>query len=164
MGEKQALDASEAWDTVITDFLAYELVTAAESRFKDRADIGVLKVGGYSSAARARFVLTNPGLLDSMGTADELAAEYAVLLRLSASFDKSGNKFGTAGRKIPNLLAEIGIGFDQVGDILFDEGSGGNKADGVAYIVCEPSVQKTIERLLPKKLGRVTIDITEPGF
>ena len=31
-------------------------------------------------------------------------------------------------------------------------------------MVCDPSVQKTIERLLPKSLGRASIETAEPGY
>jgi hypothetical protein len=86
------------------------------------------------------------------------------MLRVSASFDKSGNKFGASGSKIPNLLAGIGVNFDQLGDVLYDEGSGGNGGDSVAYIVCAPTARKTIERLLPKSLGRSDVEVVEPGF
>ena len=143
--EKQGLAASEAWDTVVTDFLdpgtrlctraraqthtrararththahtcmhahclqthtvthanvytCTGLAAAAASLFEDRADIGFAKVGGYAAASRVRLVFTNPELLDALGTADDLAAEYTVMLSVSAAFDKAGNKLGAGGR------------------------------------------------------------------
>ena len=161
--EQQAVGASEAWDTVVTNFLTPDLVTAAVERFEGRADVGYAKVGS-SSASRARLVFTNPELLDSLGSAADLAAEYAVVLRVSAAFDKSGNKFGAGGSKLPNMLAGIGVEFDQLGDVLFDEGSGGNGGDSIAYISCTPEAGKSIQRLLPKSLGRSNVDATAPGF
>jgi len=162
--EQQGVAASEAWDIAVTGFLAPELVAAAAAAFEDRADLACAQVGGYAAASRARLVFTNPELVDSLGTAADLAAEHAVLLRVSAAYDKSGNKFGVAGTKLPNLLAGIGVEFEDLGDVLYDEGSGANKGDSVAYIVCAPGpVQKSIERLLPKSLGRSTIEVAEPG-
>ena len=163
--EQQGLAASEAWDTTVTDFLSPELVAAAATAFEGRADLAYATVGGYPSAARARLVFTNPEILDSLGTADDLAAEHTVLLRVTAAYDKSGNKFGVGGAKLPNLLSGIGVAFEELGDVLYDEGSKGNGDDSLAYIVCAPGpVQKTIERLLPKTLGRSTIGaIAPPG-
>ena len=162
--EQQGLAASEAWDTHVTGFLDPELVEAAEAAFEDRADLACVKVGGHTGAARARLVFTNPELIDSIGTAADLDAEHAVLLRVSSAYDKAGNRFGVAGTKLPNLLAGIGVVFGDLGDVLY-EGSGGNKGDDIVYIVCAPGpVQKTIERLLPKTLGRSTIAVAEPGF
>ena len=163
--EQQGLAASEAWDTTVTDFLSPELVAAAATAFEGRADLAYATVGGYPSAARARLVFTNPELVDSLGTADDLAAEHTVLLRVTAAYDKSGNKFGVGGAKLPNLLSGIGVAFEELGDVLYDEGSKGNGDDSLAYIVCLPGpVQKTIERLLPKTLGRSTIGaIAPPG-
>jgi RNA-binding protein YlmH len=154
--EMEALAASDAWDTVATDFIEPDVVAAAEARFEGLADVGFLKVGGYPGAAKRRFVFTNAELLDSMDSA-QVCSEYAVLLRVEAAFDKAGNVFGSAGKNIPNLLSGIGIDFDQLGDVLID-------GDDVAYIVCAPSTQKTIERLLPKVLGRASISTPEPGF
>ena len=46
----------------------------------------------------------------------------------------------------------------QIGDVLID-------GDDVAYIACTPgATQKAIERLLPKSLGRSSIEATEAGF
>ena len=158
--EQKAVAASEAWDTAVTDFMDQELATAAEQRLEGQ-DVGVIKVGGYTGASRARFVFTNPELLDSLDKTD-LAAEHAVLLRVSAAFDKKGNRFGAGGKLLPNLLDGIGVPFQQLGDVTFDEGKGGE--GGVAYVVCDPSVQKTIERLLPKSLGRASVEVvTEAG-
>ena len=98
-------------------------MAAAEDRLEGQ-DVGVLKVGGYAGASRSRFVFTNPELLDSLDKT-ELAAEHSVLLRVAASFDKKGNRFGAGGKLIPNLLEGIGVGFDQLGDVTFDEGKGG---------------------------------------
>eukprot|EP00961_Rhodomonas_salina_P104756 1409994-Rhodomonas_salina.2 len=151
--EQQGLAASEAWDTRVSDFLEPELVAAAESLFGDRADLGFVKVGGYATASRSRFVFTNPELKDLVDT-----SEHAVLLRATASFDKSGNRFGKGGQLIPNLLQGIGVEFSQVGDVLYDE------ENSAAYIVCEPSIQTTIERKLPKSLGRAVVEATEPGL
>ena len=158
--ERKATAASEAWDTAVTAFVDADLVAAAEDRLQGQ-DVGVLKVSGYAGASRSRFVFTNPELLDSLDK-EELAAEHSILLRVAAAFDKKGNRFGAGGKLIPNLLDGIGVGFDQLGDVTFDEGKGGE--GGVAYIVCDPAVQKTIERLLPKSLGRASIDAMEPGF
>ena len=165
--EQQGLAASEAWDTAVTNFLSPELVAAATTAFEGRADFAYATVGGYPSATRARLVFTNPELVDSLGTADALAAEHTVLLRVTAAYDKSGNKFGVGGAKLPNLLAGIGVAFEELGDVLYDEGSKGNGDDSLAYIICAPgAVQKTIERLLPKSLGRSTISALAPpgGF
>lgn len=151
--DQQGLAASEAWDTKITDFLEPDLVAAAERLFEDRADVGFIKVGGYTAAARARFVLTNPELVDSIDV-----SELAVLLRAKASFDKSGNRFGKGGQLIPNLLLGIGVEFSQVGDVRYDEDN------SAAYIVCDPSVRQTIERKLPKTLGRAVVEATEPKY
>ena len=82
-----------------------------QERFKGRADVGCAKIGS-TSASRARLAFTNPELLDSLGSAADFAAEYAVVLRVSAAFDKSGNKFGAGGSKLPNMLAGIGVEFD----------------------------------------------------
>tara|TARA_B110001452_G_C15090133_1_gene380364 strand:+ start:88 stop:759 length:672 start_codon:yes stop_codon:yes gene_type:complete len=162
--EQQGVAAAEAWDVAVTGFLDPELVEAASAAFEDRADLAYAKVGGYGAAARARLVFTNPELIDSLGTVVDLAAEHAVLLRVSAAYDKAGNKFGVAGTKLPNLLAGIGVEFEDLGDVMY-EGGGGNQGDDVAYIVCAPGpTQKTIERLLPKSLGRSTIEVAEPGF
>ena len=128
--EKQGLAASEAWDTVVTDFLdpgrlyvftshlfsfslsqcqcacvfilcvfkhMSGLAAAATTLLQDRADIGFVKVGGYASASRVRFVFTNPELLESLGTADDLAAEHTVTLSVSVAFDKAGNRLGAGG-------------------------------------------------------------------
>jgi len=151
--EKQGLAASEAWDTRVTEFLEPELVKAAERLFEDRADLGFVKVGGYTAASRSRFVFTNPELVDLIDT-----SEHAVLLCATASFDKSGNRFGKGGQLIPNLLLGIGVEFGQVGDVRYDE------AKSAAYIVCEPSIRNTIERKLPKSLGRAVVEATEPGY
>ena len=99
--EQRAVGASESWETVVTEFLTPDLVEAAEELFDGRADIGFVKIGTTrsSSASRARFVLTNPELVDSLGSVADLAAEYCVLLRVSAAFDKSGNKFGAGGHQ-----------------------------------------------------------------
>ena len=150
--EQQGLAASEAWDTRISAFLEPELVVAAERLFEDRADLGFVAVGGYSAASRSRFVFTNPELVDSIDS-----SEHAVILRVTASFDKSGNRFGKGGQLIPNLLLGIGVEFSQLGDVRYDE------EKSAAFIVCDPSVSKTIERLLPKSLGRATVETTEPG-
>ena len=56
-----------------------------------------------------------------------------------------------------DLARAIGVDFGQLGDVLVD-------GDNVAYIVCAPSTQKTIERLLPKTIGRADIRATEPGY
>ena len=157
--EKMAVAASEAWDTTVTNFLDQELVAATEQRLEGQ-DVGVVKVGGYAGASRSRFVFTNPELLDTLDEAG-LATEHAVLLRISAAFDKKGNRFGAGGKLLPNLLDGIGIDFEQLGDVSFDEGKGGQ--GGVAYIVCDASVQKTIARLLPKSLGRASVEVIEPG-
>ena len=66
------------------------------------------------------------------------------------------------GSKIPNLLAGIGVEFEQIGDVLYEEGKNGE--DNLAHIVCTPAVGKTIERLLPKSLGRSIVGPTEPGY
>ena len=161
--EQQGLAAAEAWDTSVTDFLSPELVAAAATAFEGRADLAYATVGGYPTAARARLVFTHPELVDSLGTADDLAGEHTVLLRVTAAYDKSGNKFGVGGAKLPNLLAGIGVAFEDLGDVLYDEGSKGNGDDSLAYIVCAPGpVQKSIERLLPKTLGRSTIGALAP--
>ena len=157
--EQQAVAASEAWDTAITKFMDADVVASAEKRLEGQ-DVGVVKVGGYAGASRQRFVFTNPELLDSLDESD-LVAENAVLLRVSVAFDKKGNQFGAGGKKLPNLLEGIGVDFEQLGDVTFDEGKGGE--GGVAHVVCDPSVQKTIERLLPKSLGRASIEAMEPG-
>ncbi|KAJ1474808.1 hypothetical protein T484DRAFT_1969746, partial [Baffinella frigidus] len=151
--EKQGLAASEAWDTKATDFLDPETVAAAEKIFADRADLGFVKVGGYAAASRSRFVFTNPELLDSID-----AAEHFVMLRATAIWGKDGNRFGKGGQLIPNLLAGIGVEFSTIGDVQYDE------ENSMAYIVCEPSVHKNIMRLLPKSLGRVTVEPAEAGF
>jgi RNA-binding protein YlmH len=157
--EQQAVAASEAWDTAVTAFMDADIAAAAEKRLEGQ-DVGLIKVGGYPNASRQRFVFTNPELLDSLDESD-LAAEHAVLLRVSVAFDKKGNQFGAGGKKLPNLLDGIGVDFEQLGDVTFDEGKGGE--GGVAHVVCDPSVQKTIERLLPKSLGRASIEAAEPG-
>ena len=155
--ESQAIDTSEAWDTVVTDWIDPETVAAAETKFDGRADVGFFKVGGFPGAKRRRFIFTNPELLDSM-TQTEVCTEHSVLLRVEAAFDKSGNKFGNAGKNIPNLLAGIGVEFDQIGDVLID-------GDDVAYIACSPgATRKSIERLLPKSLGRASVQATEVGY
>ena len=158
--EQTAVAASEAWDTSVTAFMDGDIAAAAEARL-DGQDVGLVKIGGYTGASRQRFVFTNPELLDSLDESD-LAAEHAVLLRVSAAFDKKGNRFGAGGKLLPNLLEGIGVNFEQLGDVLFEEGKGGE--GGVAHVVCDPSVQKTIERLLPKSLGRASIEAAEPGY
>ena len=158
--ERKAVAASEAWDTDVTVFMDADVVAAAEERLEGQ-DVGLVKVGGYAGASRQRFVFTNPELLDSLDVSD-LAAEHAVLLCISAPFDKKGNRFGAGGKLLPNLLEGIGVSFDQLGDVIFEEGKGGQ--GGVAHLVCDPSVQKTIERLLPKSLGRASIETAEPGY
>jgi hypothetical protein len=87
------------------------------------------------------------------GGADGFAESYIRALT-SANFPP--------GSKIPNLIAGIGVEFEQIGDVLYEEGQNGG--DNVAYIVCAPAVRKTIERLLPKSLGRSTIEATDAGF
>jgi hypothetical protein len=84
--------------THANEYTCTGLAAAAASLFEDRADIGFAKVGGYAAANRVRLVFTNPELLDALGTADDLAAEYTVTLRVSAAFDKAGNKLGAGGR------------------------------------------------------------------
>ena len=158
--ERTAVAASEAWDTTVTAFMDATIAAAAEERL-DGQDVGLIKVGGYPGASRQRFVFTNPELLDSLDESD-LTAEHAVLLRVSAAFDKKGNVFGAGGKLLPNLLEGIGVDFDQLGDVTFDEGKAGE--GGVAHVVCDPSVQKTIERLLPKSLGRASIETAEQGY
>lgn len=151
--EAQAVDAAEAWDTVVTNFVDPETVAALESKFDGRGDVGFFKIGGFPGAKRRRFVFTNPELLDSM-TQREVCEEHSVLLRIEAA----GDKFGKAGKNIPNLLAGIGVDFDQLGDVLID-------AENVAYIACAPGApQKAIERLLPKSLGGANIEATEVGY
>lgn len=150
--EQQGLAASEAWDTRISAFIEPELVAAATRLFEDRADLGFVNVGGYPAASRSRFVFTNPELLDSIDT-----SEHAVILRVTASFDKSGNRFGKGGQLLPNLLLGIGVEFSQLGDVRYDE------EKSAAFIVCDPSVRRTIERLLPKSLGRAVVEATELG-
>lgn len=73
-------------------------------------------------------------------------------------FKYTGNRFGKGGQLIPNLLLGIGVEFGQVGDVRYDE------AKSAAYIVCEPSIRNTIERKLPKSLGRAVVEATEPGY
>ena len=158
--EQQAVAASEAWDTAVTAFMDAEIAAAAEKRLAGQ-DVGLVKIGGYDGASRQRLVFTNPELLDSLDEAD-LVAEHAVLLRVTAAFDKKGNQFGAGGKLIPNLLEGIGVNFEQLGDVTFDDGKSGE--GGVAHVVCDPSVQKTIERLLPKSLGRASIEAAEPGY
>lgn len=154
--EAEALAASDAWDTVATNFIDPAVVADAETRFDELGFDGFLKVGGYAGAERRRFVFTNPELLDTMDST-QVCSEHAVLLRVEAAFDKAGNAFGSAGKNLPNLLANIGVEFDQLGDVLID-------GDNVAYIVCAPSTQKVIERLLPKTIGRADVRSTEPGY
>lgn len=155
--ERKAVSASEAWDTAVTAFMDAEVVDAAEQRLNGQ-DVGLVKIGGYAGASRQRLVFTNPELLDSLDESD-LASEHAVLLRIAVAFDKKGNQFGAGGKLLPNLLDNIGVDFDQLGDVTFDEGKAGE--GGVAHVVCDPSVQKTIERLLPKALGRASIEPAE---
>lgn len=156
--EQQGIAASEAWDTAVTDFLDPALVDRLESALDGRSDIGFVKIGGYGAASRARFVFTNPELIDSLDVS-ALDAEHAVMVRVDAAFDKAGNKLGSGGKLLPNLLAGIGVDFEQLGDVLFDEDT------AAAYIVCaDASTRKNIERLLPKSIGRATVEVTEPGY
>ena len=138
------------WDSCELD---PETVAALESKFDGRGDVGFFKIGGFPGAKERQFVFTNPELLDSM-TQREVCEEHSVLLRIEAA----GDKFGKAGKNIPNLLAGIGVEFDQLGDVLID-------GDDVAYVpYC--CTRRATERPLSGCTSRsgANIEATEVGY
>lgn len=139
--EAQAVAAAEAWDEQATGFLDGPLASKIADRLASRADVGCVVAGGYDGATRCRLVFTNPELVDATD-----ASGYARLLRLDA--DDAGDV------AMYNVLTEIGLTFDQLGDVLVDGNS--------AYVVVDPAAMKTLERLLPKALsGVVTIEAAD---
>mmetsp|Transcript_29098 Transcript_29098/g.35448 ORF Transcript_29098/g.35448 Transcript_29098/m.35448 type:complete len:235 (+) Transcript_29098:104-808(+) len=147
--ENRAVAASEAWDTVATPFLDAPAASRVEERLGNRADCAALRAGGYPGSSRCRFVFTNPELgLD----ADAASAEFVAVLRVSNADLRNSDP-------IPNVLESIGVGLDDVGDIVFD-------GDDVAYIVVTPGkCEKACVRLLPKELvgAGITVDPLGPG-
>eukprot|EP00929_Paragymnodinium_shiwhaense_P118306 TRINITY_DN90244_c0_g1_i1.p1 TRINITY_DN90244_c0_g1~~TRINITY_DN90244_c0_g1_i1.p1 ORF type:complete len:283 (-),score=55.70 TRINITY_DN90244_c0_g1_i1:187-981(-) len=145
--ENRALAASESWEEDVTEFLEPDVIAAVEKRLSGLADIAAVKVGGYANAERARLVLTRPELVEATG-ADEIAKQHAVLVRLVAEL--SGED------PLPNVLGDIGIDLEQIGDVLLDE-------DG-AWVVLHPDAVKAADRLLKRALN-VQVDVIqmEPG-
>ena len=146
--EAQAVAAAEAWDTSVTSFLTTAEATAVYDQLGNRGDVACFRVGGRQETApsRARFVFTNPelGL-----TAADLEQEHCAILVVKNA--KSGQD------PWPNILTQIGIELDQVGDVLVSEGS--------IYLAVTPDVVKQCTRLLPKEIvgAGVSIQTLEPG-
>ena len=146
--ETQAVAAAEAWDTSVTSFLTTAEATTVYDQLGNRGDVACFRVGGRQETppSRARFVFTNPelGL-----TAADLEQEHCAILVVKNA--KPGQD------PWPNILTQIGIELDQVGDVLVSEGS--------IYLAVTPDVVKQCTRLLPKEIvgAGVSIQTLEPG-
>lgn len=146
--ERRALAAAEAWDTDVTEFLDEDVVEAVEERCRKLADVACVRIGGYPGARRARLALTRGELIEASGKEELEHGEHAVLLFVSADLGSSD--------PLPNVLDNIGITFDQVGDVRVDGDS--------AYMVLAPDAAKKAQRLLRRALATVTItDVIAPG-
>ena len=93
------------------------------------------------SSNRCRFAFTNPELVIDMN-------EYCSVLQVkNASFENCD--------PWPNMLHSIGIEIHNVGDIVI------SSDNTEAFLTVDPSVAKTITRLLPKVLVGTGVSISE---
>ena len=146
--ERRAVAASEAWAMDPTPFLLPDDIAVVEGRLSGRADCSFVRAGGYNQSVRTRIVLTNPELGLTEDVANE---EHCVVLKIDGA-DLS------ASDPLPNILGNIGVNLDDVGDIVVGK-------DGSAYLIVAPGAAKPCSRLLPKVLaGRgITVAPLEPG-
>ena len=103
-------------------------------RLVRRRLLAVTVAGGVSIARQRRRIADAEAAI---------AAEHAVVLRVSADFG--------ASPPLPNALESIGIEPAEVGDILLDG------TNGRAYVVLSPGAAKSVQRLLGKELSGVVL-------
>ena len=146
--DTKAQAASEAWDMHVTSFMSPEDASDVENRLGNRADVACFRVGSLAPSqqqqpTRSRFLFTNPDLGMDISIANN---EYCVSLCIQNIADIENLD------PWPNILTNIGVDLDKVGDIFVDSVSNN------AYLVVDPEIVKACTRLLPKELpGAVTV-------
>eukprot|EP00587_Corethron_hystrix_P012246 CAMPEP_0113320094 /NCGR_PEP_ID=MMETSP0010_2-20120614/14028_1 /TAXON_ID=216773 ORGANISM="Corethron hystrix, Strain 308" /NCGR_SAMPLE_ID=MMETSP0010_2 /ASSEMBLY_ACC=CAM_ASM_000155 /LENGTH=173 /DNA_ID=CAMNT_0000177783 /DNA_START=208 /DNA_END=726 /DNA_ORIENTATION=+ /assembly_acc=CAM_ASM_000155 len=144
--ETRATTAAEEWDVFATRFFDSDDVTKIYSHFSNLGGLGMKQIsgGGRGSFSRARFVFTNPDLLENL---DE--QEFCTVLCVENS----------DACVWPNMLDSIGVKIGNVGDVLvFDK-------ENIVYLTVTPDVAKVCTRLLPKELkgAGVTVSVLTEG-
>lgn len=146
--ESRAIAASESWIVEATGFLEPEPSSALVATLEGRADVVCLCVGAYrgmTASRRARCVFANPDLGYDQGTADSDYVSYLKIDNLSLSQCDPW----------PNILVNIGLSLEAVGDVLLVPN------ESLAYLTVTPESEKTCTRLLPKELPGTGVTVTK---
>jgi RNA-binding protein YlmH len=137
--------AADDWDIFVTPFLTEENGQSLEERLKSRGDVGYLRIGGFPSPLRTRFVMSNTDLELDVNVVNE---EYCTILCV----DHADTSSMSGQNPWPHLFNQIGVALENVGDVVVEEDK--------AYMAVNPSVAKQCCRLLPKEMRGVGITVS----
>jgi RNA-binding protein YlmH len=144
--EAKAVAASESWIVDATGFLEPSESAAVSEKLEGRADVSCLSVGLYrkGQGRRSRCVFSNPDLGYDAATAE---ADYVSYLKIDNVIPSQCDPW-------PNVLVNIGLSLDTVGDVLVVV----NQA--TVYLAVAPESSKVCTRLLPKELPGTGVTVT----